>query len=131
MACSSFPTNIIMLFSQTCYMPSLSDIREGHELRSSSLRSFASIQSKYSTVTSSYFGPNIHFRTLFVLFRSKYPLQYIIRLISVQISTSVHYSPKISSYKFLGAFANLRKTTISFFMSVCSHGTVRLPLGLS
>ena len=30
--------------------------------------------------------------------------------------------------KFLGAFANLRKATTSFVMSVCPHGTTRLPL---
>ena len=30
--------------------------------------------------------------------------------------------------QFLGAIAKLRKATISFFMSVCPHGTTRLPL---
>jgi len=29
---------------------------------------------------------------------------------------------------FLGTFAKLRRTTIRFFMSVCPHGTTRLPL---
>jgi hypothetical protein len=29
---------------------------------------------------------------------------------------------------FLGAFAQLRKATISLVMSVCPHGTTRLPL---
>jgi len=30
--------------------------------------------------------------------------------------------------EFLGAFAELRKATVSFVMSVCPHGTTRLPL---
>ena len=29
---------------------------------------------------------------------------------------------------FVGALAKLRKATISFVMSVCAHGTTRLPL---
>jgi hypothetical protein len=32
------------------------------------------------------------------------------------------------SVTFSGAFAKLLKATISFFMSVCPHGTTRLPL---
>jgi hypothetical protein len=34
----------------------------------------------------------------------------------------------VSMATFLGAFAPLRKTTISFFMSVRPHGTTRLQL---
>jgi hypothetical protein len=30
---------------------------------------------------------------------------------------------------FLGAIVKLRKATVSFVMSVCPHGTTRLPLG--
>jgi hypothetical protein len=33
-----------------------------------------------------------------------------------------------SSYSFFGAFAKLWKATISFVMSVCPHGTTRLPV---
>jgi len=29
---------------------------------------------------------------------------------------------------FLGAFANLRKTTVNFVVYVCPHGTTRFPL---
>ena len=34
----------------------------------------------------------------------------------------------VLDYQFLGAFAKLRKITISYFMSVRPHGTTRLPL---
>jgi len=45
-------------------------------------------------------------------------------------SSEVHDgSVEVQSYLwFLGAFATLRKTTVSFVMSVGPHGTTRLPL---
>jgi len=43
-------------------------------------------------------------------------------------STVIFHKNPCHSKGVLGAFANLWKATVSFVMSVCPHGTARLPL---
>jgi hypothetical protein len=44
--------------------------------------------------------------------------------------TGEHFRKVLACFEglFLGGFAKLRKVTTSFVMSVCPHGTTRLPL---
>ena len=48
---------------------------------------------------------------------------------SVNLVSGCNWLAVVSGVRFLGAFARLRKAAISFIMSVCPHGTTRLPLG--
>jgi hypothetical protein len=50
------------------------------------------------------------------------------QVISLVSSLLFVFRCRPSWYTILSAFAKLRKTTISFVMSVCPHGTTRLPL---
>ena len=66
------------------------------------------------------FVPTVDYTGFFQHYKFALYLLYYIKRYNV---LDVHYS-----VTFLGAFAKLRKATIGFVMSVCPHGTTRLPL---
>ena len=118
--CNTIPTYLWMAFVSSCSYGNINDplcFRNCNDVVSRSI----------GNINYEAFNLAIYFSLLFFLpLISSYLLSTLLSHFPVA-GNIVFFVTSKCSY-FLGAFAKLRNATVSFVMSVCPHGTTRLPL---